>query len=153
MSTFRHSIIIPASPEAVFDAFQDPARLAQWWGPDGFTNTFTTFDLRPGGKWIFTMHGPDGKDYPNESEFLEIVPSSLIRLKHTVLPYYELTISLERAPSGTLVSWLGVFDNEVFAEKMRSFLESANEQNLRRLAGAVRDAAGDPAGQGGAGHG
>lgn len=137
MSTFLHSINLPASQEVVFNAFKDPELLAKWWGPDGFTNSFTTFDFRPGGRWIFTMHGPDGKDYPNESEFAEIVAPSLIRLKHTVLPHYHLTVSLEPAQSGTLVSWLSVFENESFAEKMRNFLESANEQNLQRLARVV----------------
>ena len=41
---------------------------ARWWGPDGFTNTITTFDLRPGGAWRFVMHGPDGTNYENAAE-------------------------------------------------------------------------------------
>lgn len=133
MSTFRRTLEIPASPECVFDAFADPERLARWWGPDGFTNTFSVFEFRDGGEWIFTMHGPDGKDYANESEFLEIVPDESVRLRHTVLPHYELTISLKATEEGTLVSWEQIFENETFAEKMRDFLESANEQNLQRL--------------------
>jgi len=63
MSVFRHSREIPASPASVFAAIQGPARLARCWGPDGFTNIFRTFEFRP-----------DGTAYPNESEFLEIVP-------------------------------------------------------------------------------
>ncbi len=87
MSTFRHSREIQATPEAVFDAFRDPERLARWWGPDGFSNTFHTFEFRNGGSWQFTMHGSDGASYPNQSEFLEIVPNSTIRLKHINLPH------------------------------------------------------------------
>jgi uncharacterized protein YndB with AHSA1/START domain len=37
------------------------------------SNTFHTFEFRPGGSWIFTMHGPDSADYANQSEFVEIV--------------------------------------------------------------------------------
>lgn len=37
--------------------------LKKLLGPNGFTNTFYEFDLRPGGKWRFTMHGADGKNY------------------------------------------------------------------------------------------
>lgn len=140
MSTFRHSIDLPASPVVVFKAFQDPAQLAKWWGPDGFTNSFEVFEFRPGGKWIFTMHGTDGTDHANESEFLEIVPNSLVRLRHTVQPIFEATISLEATESGTQVTWVSVFENEAFAEKMRDFLESANEQNLQRLAEVVVEA-------------
>lgn len=133
MSVFRHSREIPAIPEYVFSAIQDPERLARWWGPEGFTNTFHTFEFREGGSWLFTMHGPDGTDYPNQSEFMEIVPHSLIRIKHVNLPRYELSISLEPSATGTLVFWIGAFENQAFAENMRQFLEAANEQNLDRL--------------------
>ncbi len=134
MSVFRHSRDIPAHPESVFSAIQDPDRLARWWGPEGFTNTFHTFEFRQGGPWRFTMHGPDGADYPNQSEFLEIVPNAMVRIKHLNLPHFELSISLEPTATGTRVSWVGVFENDAFAEKMRQFLETANEQNLSRLA-------------------
>jgi uncharacterized protein YndB with AHSA1/START domain len=145
MSIFRHSREIPASPDAVFTAFQDPERLARWWGPDGFTNTFHTFEFRPGGAWLFTMHGPNGTDYPNESQFLEIVPDSVVRIKHVNLPHFELSISLTPNGRGTLVSWVGVFGDREFAAKSRQFLETANEQNLDRLTrevarGTQRDA-------------
>lgn len=134
MSVFRHSREIPATPDAVFAAIQDPARLARWWGPAGFSNTFHTFEFRQGGTWQFTMHGPDGTDYPNQSEFLEIVSASLVRIQHVSLPRFELSISLEPTATGTLVTWVGVLENQEFAEKMRQFLETANEQNLDRLA-------------------
>jgi uncharacterized protein YndB with AHSA1/START domain len=133
MSIFRHSREIHAEIGEVFQAFADPMRLARWWGPDGFTNTFDTFEFRQGGSWLFTMHGPDGVDYPNQSEFLEIIPDSMIRIRHVNLPHFELSISLESGADGTLVSWVGVFENHEFAEKMRQFLETANEQNLDRL--------------------
>jgi len=134
MSIFRTSRELPATPESVFAAIQDPVRLARWWGPDGFTSTFQTFEFRKGGSWQFIMHGPDGTDYPNQSEFLEIVPNSMIRIKHINQPHFELSISLEATATGALVSWFGVFENHEFAENMRQFLEAANEQNLDRLA-------------------
>lgn len=133
MSMFRTKRILPASPEAVFEAIREPERLARWWGPEGFRNTFHTFEFRPGGAWLFTMHGPDGTDYPNQSEFLEIVPDELVRIKHVNLPHFELSITLEATAGGTLLTWVGVFENQAFAEQMRGFLESANEQNLDRL--------------------
>jgi uncharacterized protein YndB with AHSA1/START domain len=134
MSTFRHSRELRAAPEAVFAAIEDPVCLARWWGPKGFTNTFHAFEFREGGSWRFTMHGPDGADYPNQSEFLEIVSNSVVRIKHVNLPHFELSISLEPRAAGTLVSWVGVFENQEFAESSRQFLEAANEQNLDRLA-------------------
>ena len=55
--------VLDAPRELVFRAFSDPDLLARWWGPEGFTNTFHEFDLRPDGAWRFVMHGPDGTDY------------------------------------------------------------------------------------------
>ena len=34
MSVFRHSRELPATVESVFAVFQDPVRLARWWGWD-----------------------------------------------------------------------------------------------------------------------
>ena len=64
------SRVFNASRERLYAAFADPAQVAVWWGPAGFTNTIHDFDLRPGGKWLFTMHGPDRGNYQNECVFL-----------------------------------------------------------------------------------
>jgi uncharacterized protein YndB with AHSA1/START domain len=53
-----------------------------WWGPNGFTNTIETMDVRPGGVWKHVMHGPDGTDYPNKSVFVEVVKPERIVYSH-----------------------------------------------------------------------
>ncbi|MBA2247950.1 MAG: SRPBCC domain-containing protein, partial [Chloroflexia bacterium] len=63
-----------APRELVFTAWTDPAHLAQWWGPHGFTNPVCEVDLRPGGAWRIDMQGPDGTIYPNKGVYQEIVP-------------------------------------------------------------------------------
>ncbi len=45
-----------------------------------------------------------------------------------------MSITLEAVAEGTLLTWVGVFENAAFAEQARDFLEKANEQNLDRLA-------------------
>jgi uncharacterized protein YndB with AHSA1/START domain len=134
MITFQSSREIPAAPKAVFAAIKDPSRLARWWGPDGFTNTFHTFEFIPGGRWDFVMHGPDGTDFPNQATFVAIVHGSLVRIQHTSQPHFDLSIILEPSPRGTLVSWVQTFENEEIATKLRPIVEPANEQNLTRLA-------------------
>lgn len=65
--------VFDAPRELVFDAMTDPKQVVQWWGPRGFTTTIHEMDVRPGGVWRHTMHGPDGTDYPNKSVFMEVV--------------------------------------------------------------------------------
>ena len=66
------SRIYDAPLKMVWDAWVDPAQVAQWWGPRGFTLTTKQKDVRPGGTWTYTMHGPDGVDWPNITFFHEV---------------------------------------------------------------------------------
>ena len=75
MAPFQTSREIPASADQVFAAFTDPQRLARWWGPAGFFNTFKICEFRPGGRWSYVMHGPKGANFQNESVFAEVEPS------------------------------------------------------------------------------
>ncbi len=133
MSAFQSSREIPATPQQIFAAISDPARLARWWGPAGFTNTFDVCEFKPGGKWSFTMHGPDGANYPNESVFVEIDPPRRVVIRHTCEPLFTLTITLAPSTAGTTLTWLQEFENADFARRMEHILRPANEQNLDRL--------------------
>lgn len=120
--------------ERVFDAFGDPSRLARWWGPKGFTNTFHAFDLRPGGAWRFTMHAPNGAEIPNECVFAEVVRPERIVFRHLGDHRYEMTITLEERGSATAVTWRMHHDTAAECEKVKRFVVPANEENFDRLA-------------------
>ncbi len=71
--------VLDAPRDLVFAVWSDPKHLAQWWGPNGFTTTTHSMDFRPGGVWLFVMHGPDGQDYDNRITYDEIVkPERLV---------------------------------------------------------------------------
>lgn len=133
MTTFRACRDIPASQEQVFAAFTDPQRLARWWGPAGFTNTFNVFEFKPGGRWSLVMHGPDGKSYPNENLFAEIEPPARVVVQHPSEPKYRLTITLAPSERGTTVSWEQVFESAEIASRIEHIVVPANDQNLERL--------------------
>lgn len=141
MTALRTSRELPAPVESVFAAIQNPERLARWWGPAGFTNTFEVFEFEAGGQWKYTMHGPNGKDYRNESQFVEIIPNALVRIRHVSHPHYTLSIALAPGAKGTVVSWEQAFDDPKAAAGLRHIVEPANEQNLDRLTAEVGAAA------------
>lgn len=136
MTTFNTSREIPATVEQVFAAISQPERLARWWGPAGFTNTFHLCDFQPGGKWSYTMHAPDGKTYPNESTFAEIEPRKVV-IQHVSQPRYRLTMELAPSAAGTVVSWSQAFENALTGQRLEHIVVPANEQNLDRLTAEV----------------
>jgi len=142
MSIFETSRELAASPAEVFAAFEAPARLARWWGPAGFRNSFDVCEFRPGGAWQFTMHGPDGAKYWNESTFLEIERDRKVVIQHLSAPRFRLTVTLAPRGAATWLAWEQAFEDPAVAEAVRHIVVPANEQNLDRLAAELaRDAA------------
>lgn len=129
--------LLPFARPAVFAAFASAADLATWWGPDGFSNRFDVFEFRPQGRWIFTMQGPDGARYPNESVFLETSPARIV-IRHACAPFFTLTVTLDdAADGGTLLHWRQAFDDPRVAASVWHIIEPANEQNLDRLSAVL----------------
>ena len=137
MNPFNTSREIPATPEQVFAAISNPTRAARWWGPAGFTNTFHSYEFKIGGRWSFVMHGPDGRNYPNECVFEEIISPTKVVIQHVSEPKFCLTIILASSAAGTLVSWSQVFENSDIASKIEHIVVPSNEQNLDRLTAEV----------------
>jgi len=76
------SRVFDAPRKMVWEAWTDPKQVAQWWGPNGFSTTIEEMDVRPGGVWRLTMHGPDGTDYSCRIQYREIVPSARLAYRH-----------------------------------------------------------------------
>ena len=67
-----------APRELVFGAWTDPKHIDNWWGPRAFTTKTISMDVRPGGVWLFTMHGM-GMDFPNKIVYEEVIyPEKLV---------------------------------------------------------------------------
>src|SRR5262249_6510852 len=87
LGVHEHEVVtsrtIRAPREKVFAALHDVANLGAWWGPNGFRTTTHTMDFRPFGEWRFTMHGPDGRDYPNRVVYFDVIPPERIVFEHS----------------------------------------------------------------------
>ena len=138
------SRVIEAACRVVFDAYSDPTHLSRWWGPNGFSITTRSFDFRPGGVWEFTMHGPDGTDYPNWVRYLEIARPERIVLLHGSEPddpeAFTSTVSIEDRGEHCAVTLRSIFktraQRDEVVERYRA-IEGA-EQTLARLADHIR---------------
>jgi uncharacterized protein YndB with AHSA1/START domain len=128
------SRILHASVELVYRAFAKPSHLKNWWGPEGFTNTIHEFDLRPGGKWILTMHGPEKGNYENSSVFNIVQPNTLITWTRLSQPLFDMEIAFKKLnDSQTEVSFRMIFKTAEECEKIKKFAGPKNEENFDRL--------------------
>jgi uncharacterized protein YndB with AHSA1/START domain len=133
-----------AAPRAlVWNVLTTPDHLKHFWGPDGFTNTFKTYDLKVGGQALFTMHGPDGTNWPNRFIFLTVDPPRLLRwdhdnggegpVDHKFLGELELTDE-----GGKTRIELRMTESSIAArDAVAQFAVAGGQQNLDRLAAFV----------------
>ena len=142
--TMQTARTLPYSPKEIYRAFASADLLALWWGPEGFSNTFETFEFREGGQWVFVMHAPDGNSYHNQSVFLALEPEAKIVIRHDCAPHFTLTVGLAPVSEGTHLTWVQVFDDAETAQAVKARVGSANEQNIDRLAGVLGKASGSP---------
>lgn len=129
--------IIDAPRERVFQAFRDPQQIEYWWGPRGFTNTIHGMDFREGGVWTYTMHGPDGIDYPNRVEYKEIRDNERITYMHGDSEMHDMMLTtITFTPKGdkTEVELHMVTKTAAEIENMKKFgAVQGGEQTLTRL--------------------
>jgi hypothetical protein len=131
--------IVNAPREVVYRAWTDPLHLKNWWGPAGFTNTFNEFDLRPGGKWSFVMHGPDKGNYANECKFIQIEKPTLIAWKRFSKPLFQVIATFEAiAADKTRIVFKQVFSSANECNKVKAFARDKNEENFDRLETELR---------------
>jgi uncharacterized protein YndB with AHSA1/START domain len=123
-----------APVKLVWEVWTKPEHIAQWWGPNGFTNTINTMDLVPGGNWHLVMHGPDGTDYLNKSTFIEIIEFKRISYEHFD-PHIIATIDFEEDGERTHLNWHMLFDSaEIFQAVVKAHNAAEGlKQNVEKL--------------------
>lgn len=121
--------IYDAPVEAVWDAWVDPAQAALWWGPRGFSLTTHSKDLRVGGQWRYTMHGPDGRDYPNIATYHEIDVHRGLVYDHGATddtpPLFRVTVLFTAIGQKTLMEMTMSLATAEAAVQTRQFIKQA----------------------------
>ena len=126
---------LDAPVELVWELWTNPKHIANWWGPNGFTNTISTMDVVAGGEWNLVMHGPDGTDYINKSIFKEIILHKKIVYEHISYPWILATITFEEKGEQTFITWHMLFESaEQFIEVAKAHkVVEGQKQNMEKL--------------------
>ena len=107
----RMERVFSAAPERIFQAWIDPERLVQWWGPEGTTVPRCEMDVREGGAWLTVMSNAEGGEHIVSGIYRVIDPPNRLVLTwawhndgvrdgHET----ELSIALEAVEGGTLLT-------------------------------------------------
>jgi uncharacterized protein YndB with AHSA1/START domain len=118
-----------APVEVVWNAWTDVEQVKKWWGPRGFTLTSHSKDLRPGGIWHYTMHGPDGTDWPNKTLYHEVVEHAKLVYDHggndEQKPLFRVTALFEQVGEQTRLEMTMTLPTPEAAEETRKMIKQA----------------------------
>ena len=136
--------VMSAKRETIWKAWTEQERVAKWWGPNGFKNTFKEFAVEPGGVWDFVMRGPDGEEYPNTIIFKEVVEPERLVYSHggsrdLGLEDFTSKVTFEEVePKKTKVTMRAMFVSAEERGKQEVFgAVEGGQQTLARLAAFV----------------
>ena len=121
--------VYDAPVQAVWEAWTDPAKVEKWWGPRGFCLTTHSKDLRDGGHWHYTMHGPDGTDFPNKTFYHEVRECQKLVYDHGANdeqpPLFRVTALFSVSDGKTLLQLTMKLATPEAAESIRKFIKQA----------------------------
>lgn len=130
--------------QVIWRAFTEEKHVAHWWGPRGFRLTSKSKDLKVGGQWIYTMHGPDGVDYPNITTYHEVVPGQRLVYDHGASegkpPLFRVEATFKDLGNKTQLELIMTLATAEAAREIRTFIKSAGgDSTWDRLAEYLAD--------------
>jgi uncharacterized protein YndB with AHSA1/START domain len=121
--------IFDAPVHLVWAAWTEADHVAQWWGPRGFTITTHSKDLRVGGHWHYTMHGPDGVDYPNKTLYHQVETHKKLVYDHggddDRPPLFRVTVLFDEIDGKTHMDMTMAVATAQEAANIRTIIKSA----------------------------
>ena len=129
MSELHLTRVYRAPRSLVWKVWTEPDHVAQWWGPRGYTLTHHSKDLRVGGSWVYTMHGPDGVDYPNCTRYFEVIEEEKLVYDHgsdgQSKPLFRVTVTFQDVEEGTQMDMTMAFESVEAARTAGEFIRKA----------------------------
>ncbi|MGK2955464.1 MAG: SRPBCC family protein [Solirubrobacterales bacterium] len=135
-----------ASPERVWQVWEDPRKLEKWWGPPGYPATFEKHEFKEGGIAHYYMTSPEGEKHWGSWRFLEIDGPGRLKFEDAFadgdggiddgLPHMTMLITIEADGDVTRMSNLTSFES---LEDLETVLEMGMEEGLKQALGQVDD--------------
>ncbi len=136
-----------ASPERVFEAWNDTSGMANWYGPEGHELIVAEQDLRVGGAWRYGTRDESGEETILYGIYQEIEPGS--RMVNTEIfagmPDFEtvVTLTFEAEGEGTRMTSVVLHPGKESRDGALAWgMESGVRQTFERFAAHLAAAEG-----------
>jgi uncharacterized protein YndB with AHSA1/START domain len=121
--------VYDAPVKAVWDAWTDEKQVVQWWGPRGFSITHHSKDLKPGGYWHYTMHGPDGTNWETKTKYLEVEKYAKLVYDHggndEQPPLFRVTVLFSESKGKTTMAMTMTLPSPEALEQTKQIIKKA----------------------------
>jgi uncharacterized protein YndB with AHSA1/START domain len=81
--------VIDVPPRLVWAAWTQAEHVKEWFAPRPWSVAECEIDLRPGGRFRTVMRSPEGKEFPGDGCYLEVVPERKLVFTDALLPGYR----------------------------------------------------------------
>lgn len=126
-----------ASAERVWRTWSDPRQLERWWGPPSYPATFIEHDLFTGGRSVYFITGPDGRQYHGWWQIEAAEPYQWLRFQEGFadyegnrddeMPTHTATVTITEADGVTTMTIVNRFANR---EKLERMLEMGMDMGM-----------------------
>jgi uncharacterized protein YndB with AHSA1/START domain len=121
--------VFNAPAKLIWEVWTEDKHVGKWWGPRGFTLTTKSKEVKPGGQWVYTMHGPDGVDYPNITTYYEVEKYSKLVYDHGASegkpPLFRVTVTFEEFKGKTVMDMTMALETPEAAKEIAKFIKMA----------------------------
>lgn len=133
-----------ATPERVWQVWEDPRQLERWWGPPTWPATFYQHDFTVGGGSKYYMTGPDGTQAHGWWTFTAIDSPRSLNFDDGFaddngepsgdLGVTRMTATLEQSEAGTRMTILSQFES---TEQLQEMLAMGMEEGMQQAIGQI----------------
>lgn len=138
----RHTRMLDAPRELVWEVWTNPEHLKEWWGPNDFSLTTKSMSVKPGQVWDFIMHGM-GRNFDNKIQYIEVNKPSCLVYKHfgeTEDYDFIVSITFEELEGKTLLKMESIFKSKAIIDELNRQVNAieGGKQTLNRLENYIK---------------
>ena len=131
-----------ATPERVWQMWEDPRMLEKWWGPPGYPATVVDHDLSPGGVVTYYMTGPEGDKPWGRWDVKTVEQPRLIEIedsfaheggeRNTDMPSGRMRVEIEEIEGSPGRTRMSIASTSASPEALQQMLDMGQEEGMKQ---------------------